>query len=335
VNGATVDLLSPSSLAIAASTITLPNGSYQLSVPVVTVGDALTDYVIRATLPGGTGAPTGTQIFYKNGATPSSPTQSFQGDHGSPMTWRDGTAEDIYYLVPPAWADSTIGNLQVGAALTDGVSAVGGSTIGYSITAGALPAGLALSPSTGALTGTPTTVALYDFTVTATNLGGHIDQQLSGLIYPAATLEIDPLFAAGTDLSSATLFIGGSGLTPLSAYDLTLHSTPVVITSGSTGGAGAFSGTFALPASTPPGAHSLVLTAVALSGTTITTTVWFSVLANGTIGAVSLTGPVPDVSSAPTGLASTGADPTALIHWGVLALLLGAVLLSLRRRQLI
>ena len=42
----------------------------------------------------------------------------------------------------------------------------------FAITAGALPAGLTLNPSTGALTGTPTTAGTFNFTVTATDSTG-------------------------------------------------------------------------------------------------------------------------------------------------------------------
>ncbi|MCG7506854.1 putative Ig domain-containing protein [Mesorhizobium retamae] len=69
-------------------------------------------------------------------------------------------------------APSTLPNGAVGSAYSTSLSASGGtSPYTYSISAGALPAGLALSPG-GALSGTPTAGGTFNFTVSATDSSG-------------------------------------------------------------------------------------------------------------------------------------------------------------------
>ena len=76
----------------------------------------------------------------------------------------------------------------------------------WSVTAGALPAGLTLDATTGALSGTPTTAGTYDFTVAVTDseqTPATVTQPLEIVVAPAAT---------STDLSASvpTVAAGGS-----------------------------------------------------------------------------------------------------------------------------
>jgi hypothetical protein len=60
----------------------------------------------------------------------------------------------------------------VGAAYSQSVSAAPtGTTYSFAVTAGALPAGLALNAGTGAVTGTPAVAGSFTFTITATGFG--------------------------------------------------------------------------------------------------------------------------------------------------------------------
>ena len=57
-------------------------------------------------------------------------------------------------------ATTSLPNGQVGIAYTTTLTAVGGTTpYSWSLTSGTIPAGLSLNPSTGSITGTPTTIA--------------------------------------------------------------------------------------------------------------------------------------------------------------------------------
>ncbi len=85
----------------------------------------------------------------------------------------------------PAWTDQALGTMTKGSAYSDGVSASNAAT--YSVSAGSLPAGLSLNPSTGAITGTPTGTGSYSFTITATGSGGSISKQFSGSVADAGS----------------------------------------------------------------------------------------------------------------------------------------------------
>jgi large repetitive protein len=78
---------------------------------------------------------------------------------------------------PPAWSDNALADGIVRAAYSDGVTATNMNYSGaYSISAGSLPPGLSLDTSTGAVTGTPTTIGSYSFTIKATNTYGNVSQ---------------------------------------------------------------------------------------------------------------------------------------------------------------
>jgi large repetitive protein len=61
----------------------------------------------------------------------------------------------------------------LGQAYSQTIATSGGTApIAFSISGGALPAGLTLNPTTGAITGAPTAAGAYSFTVTATDAAG-------------------------------------------------------------------------------------------------------------------------------------------------------------------
>ena len=74
----------------------------------------------------------------------------------------------------PTWttAAGSLGSMAAGAAANFTIAATGDSTIAYSIASGALPGGLSLNSSTGAITGTEsgaTAETTYNFTARATD----------------------------------------------------------------------------------------------------------------------------------------------------------------------
>lgn len=91
---------------------------------------------------------------------------------------------------PPAWSDNTLATFVVGQSYSDGVTATNMSSYSgaYSVSSGALPAGISLNTSSGAVTGTPTSPVSYSFTITATNTFGSINQSFSGA--PAGGLAV-------------------------------------------------------------------------------------------------------------------------------------------------
>ncbi|HVG23887.1 MAG TPA: ice-binding family protein [Thermoanaerobaculia bacterium] len=68
---------------------------------------------------------------------------------------------------------ATLPNGTVGTAYNQAVTASGGTApYAYSVSSGALPTGLILNPATGVISGTPTTAAIFNFTITAADANG-------------------------------------------------------------------------------------------------------------------------------------------------------------------
>jgi len=227
--------------------------------------------------------------------------------------------------IAPTWTDVELADLQATVPVDDGVEAAGDPTIVYSVTAGTLPAGLSLASATGAITGTPTSAGPYSFEITATNDYGTITTSFTGEVAAAPEIDLTLRFAAGTPITDAASVISADGLKVGSTYTLTMYSTPVVLYTGIVGPTGGFTWTVALPADTPAGAHRLVLSGIAPDGSTMTAEAWFTLLANGTIGAISYTGPLS--------LAATGADPLPTIVWATVLLMSGAALCAAGARR--
>lgn len=85
---------------------------------------------------------------------------------------------------PPVWSDNTLAAFTVGQSYSDAVTATNMSSYSgaYSVSSGALPTGISLNTSTGAVTGTPTSNVNYSFILTATNTFGSINQAFSGTV---------------------------------------------------------------------------------------------------------------------------------------------------------
>ena len=103
-------------------------------------------------------------------------------------------------LAPPTLPSAT-----VGTSYSQALSASGGtSPYAFSVTAGALPAGLTLS-SAGLLSGTPATTGTFTFTVTATDAAGCAGSRAYGM-------DVNPPGCGSISLSPATLPATGEGL---------------------------------------------------------------------------------------------------------------------------
>jgi Tfp pilus assembly protein PilV len=124
----------------------------------------------------------------------------------------------------------------------------------WSVTTGALPAGLALNPSTGVISGKPTTVGTASFTVTLNDaLGDNPDTQaLSIAINPVPTVTATNPSSRGQGAPSQNIVITGTGFisgagVSFSGSGITVSSTTVnsstSLTANITIGAGATTGT--------------------------------------------------------------------------------------------
>jgi hypothetical protein len=171
----------------------------------------------------------------------------------------------------------------------------------WAVTAGALPAGLALDPGTGALSGTPTVVGTFPFTVTATDGLGCNGSVVVSLVVNCPSITVNPASLAN---GTAGVAYGPVGLTQAGG----LGAVTWAVTTG------------ALPAGMTLGADGV------LSGTpTVTGTFPFTVTvtdANGCTGsrAYSLTIDCPVIALSPAslgnGTAGVAYGPVALTQTG-------------------
>jgi large repetitive protein len=101
----------------------------------------------------------------------------------------------------------------IGAAYSTGLTAEGGGTPTWSVTAGQLPPGLTLS-STGAITGTPTAAGSYGFTVRATDGRRTATRQLTIVVRQPLAVQAPGVPPAEVGIAFAGIKVaatGGSG----------------------------------------------------------------------------------------------------------------------------
>lgn len=125
--------------------------------------------------------------------------------------------------VPVLPSATTGGTATSGTGYTLPITATGTGlgTLTYSVTAGSLPPGLTLNPSTGAITGTPTQTSggTVTFTVTATNQAGY---QVGTVVSIPVTV---PVVSSGTSGSTGTVSRSSSIGTGLTAGSGTASAT--------------------------------------------------------------------------------------------------------------
>ena len=207
-------------------------------------------------------------------------TASYSGDAND--TASSGTTIQTVTVI--TITPSTLPNATVGAAYNQTLTALGGqSPYTYSITVGALPAGLTLS-SGGVISGTPTAGGTFNFTVQAIDANGFNGSQAYTLTVNAPTITIAPVTlpngAYGTAYSQTLTASGG---TAPYTFTLTAGALPTGLTLASNGvisGAPTQSGTFtftiqARDSSTGSGpytGHRTYTISVTAAGTTTTLT---------------------------------------------------------------
>ena len=124
--------------------------------------------------------------------------------------------------------------------------------------------------------------------------------------------------AKGAAVAGAKVALITSGLREGSAWSATVRSTPIVVGSGVIDASGALSTTVAIPAGLEPGLHSITLLGTNADGTPLSSVLYFSVSATGTLLAVSAF-QATALAALPQ-LAATGQDlaPSLLIAGGLL-----------------
>lgn len=115
--------------------------------------------------------------------------------------WYDDSATSVERYILISEENANVVPLVLTATLPDGVldesytgtlSATGGvSPYNYSITTGALPTGLSLNASSGAVSGTPTVEGVYSLTATVTDSLGNTDDSAESITISETTLLLD------------------------------------------------------------------------------------------------------------------------------------------------
>jgi len=141
------------------------------------VGDPYSDGVLanNATSYSASGLPAGgISLDTSTGVVSGTPTSTSSFSITIFASNSDGNSISQGYTFSPkaplaTWIDNSISTPSVkkGQNYSDGVSA--NNAVSYAVQSGALPTGVVLAPSTGVISGTPTTVGLYTFTLSATN----------------------------------------------------------------------------------------------------------------------------------------------------------------------
>jgi hypothetical protein len=211
-------------------------------------------------------------ITHNANGTRSVPVSAFwAGDDGlTGSATASGSPTLTDYNRSPVFSDSAVANTATrGTAYSDGVSASNTST--YSVFSGALPTGLSLNTSTGAITGTPTVVGVFNFVIRAngsfegtTNTG-----TLTITVNPAL-----PVFSDDTVDSSARVGIAysdGVVASEAASYSVFSGALPAGLTLNTS--TGAITGT-----PTTPETATFVIRATNVTGSTNTGTLTITVI---------------------------------------------------------
>ncbi|MGY4495458.1 autotransporter domain-containing protein [Pseudomonas sp. TE3610] len=256
-----------------AVSVTVAANSSNNSVPLNLSGGAATSATIASAAAHGTATATGLAITY-------TPTAGFTGTDSFTYTVTNasGTSTPATVTITVAATPLTLspgaGALaaaRVGSAYSQSITATGG-TAPYHYTATGLPTGLALDPSTGLISGTPSTVGQYSFSITATD-------SLSNTGSAAYTLSIAEPVPVASAVSATVSANSTNNLITLALSGGT--ATSVTVASAPTHGTAVASGTSLryTPTAGYSGSDNFTYSASNASGTSATATVTVTVAA--------------------------------------------------------
>ncbi len=196
--------------------------------------------------------PTGLSLNPTTGAITGTPTAIGSFTFTAQVVDSRGTAAGtttasctIVISPPPIMLVCPTGTGQVGVPYSSALVATGGvSPYTFSIISGALPAGLTLNPSTGAITGTPTTAGTFNFTAQVVDSTGK---------------------AAGTTTANCSIVINPPNLTPVCPANTGTVGVPYSSAATATGGVGPY--TFSIASGSLPAGLTLNPSTGAITGT--------------------------------------------------------------------
>ena len=303
----------PISIISSSTTVALP---LAISTPTLSAGVVGTAYSANLAASGGSSPyswsvtagtlPAGLTLAANSGAITGTPTTSGTfsftvtvNDSSSPVQTQSAVVSITVAAAPasPVLLTVTTSALASG---TDGVAysanlLAAGGTPGYtwSISSGSLPTGLALSASSGTISGTPTAAGTFTFTASVSDRSNPVETKSATLSItitsPQLTITSSTL-AAGTvgTAYSQTLHAGGG--TPSYTWSVTSGSLPAGLTlaagsgviSGTPTASGTYSFTITVGDSSNPVQTKSVATSITIASNALTIT--SSALASGTDG---------------------------------------------------
>ena len=266
-SGASVTLTAP---ATATGRVSVPITGFTLTSS-VTGGGTVT--YSASNLPPGislnstTGAVSGTPTTVGTPTTTFTATNSAGPTDSKTTAWTISAAPTVT-LTAPASVTGRVGTAISGAGVS--ASTNDGGTVTYSVTG--LPPGLSLNTSTGAVTGTPTTVGSYTATYTATSSSGPTDtKSTSFTINPAPTVTLTaPATATGRVNTTFTSFSLSSSTNDSATVTYSSTGRPPGLSLNST--TGAVTGT-----PTTAGSYTTTWTATSSTGATDTKQTAFTI----------------------------------------------------------
>ncbi len=210
---------------------------------------------------------------------------------------------------------SPTGTAQVGVAYASALTATGGvPPYTFSITIGALPPGLSLNSSTGAITGTPTTAGTYNFTAQVVDSQGNTATASCSIVAsPAALTLTGPTGTAQVGVAYSSALTAAGGVAPYT-FSITIGALPPGLSLNSSTGAitgtpttvGTYNFTAQVvdsKSATATANCSIVVTSAGTNPTTTSLTLVPSNISVGSVGPIAMTATVAPVSGGgtPTG----------------------------------
>ncbi len=190
----TITVTEPAPIAGAVSATVAANSSAS-PITLNLSGGSATSVAVASAASHGTATASGTSITY-------TPTSGYSGTDSFTYTATNGTGTSAAATVAITVSSPTLGFTPSAGTLTSGTVgvaysqsvAVTGGTSPYTYSATGLPTGLAISSSSGTISGTPTVSGTFSTTVTATD-GNHV----TGAV--AYTLYVAPLAPVASNVS--------------------------------------------------------------------------------------------------------------------------------------
>jgi Putative Ig domain len=223
---------------LAVSTTTLPAGkpnkNYTATLNATGGTSPYTWSITSGTLPSGLSLATATGIISGKATASSTTSLTFQVTDSSTTPQTKSVTLSLV-IAPPALTitSSTLSPGTKGTSYSSVLAATGGTTpYTWSVTAGSLPAGLSLAPSTGLISGTPTATGTTNFTVTVADAGNPV-QSASVAVSIVVAAPAPPALAittssmpAGTNGTSYSNALQASGGTSPYAWSISAGSLP-------------------------------------------------------------------------------------------------------------